>query len=63
MSLPVGVNTAVMLHSLNDARVYHAERKASQVEKSNRKRRRRIRKGVEEEEREAEGVSYQPGAF
>lgn len=63
MQCPVGVFTAASARSLDDERVYHAERKASNKEKSARKRRRRIRKGVEEEVLEAEGLTYEAGAF
>ena len=63
ISLPVGTHTARLLAALDVQRIQAAERKAVKEEKGARKRRRRVRKGVEDEEREAEGVTYEAGAF
>ena len=63
MSLPVGTHTARLLAALDVQRIQDEERKAGKEEKGARKRRRRVRKGVEDEEREAEGVTYEAGTF
>ena len=49
--------------SLDRSRAYHAERKVSNAAKQGRKRSRRIRKGLQEEELAAEGVQYEAGEF
>ena len=63
MSLDTGVFTASALVSLDRSRAYHAERKVSNAAKQGRKRSRRIRKGLQEEELAAEGVQYEAGEF
>ena len=51
------------LRVLDQSHAYHAARKASEAEKRGRKRRRRVRKGLQDEELEAEGVQYEAGQF
>ena len=63
MHLEPGSFTEGALRVLDQSRAYHAARKASEAEKRGRKRRRRVRKGLQDEELEAEGVQYEAGQF
>lgn len=63
LACPVGPFTASSLRALDRDRLYHSGRKAALPEKAARKRRRRVRKGVEEDLVQAEGPAYGPGAF
>ena len=63
MHLEPGSFTEGALRVLDQSRTYHAARKASEAEKRGRKRRRRVRKGLQDEELEAEGVQYEAGQF
>ena len=58
MGCTVGEFMVAGLQEEDRKRVYHAEKKASAEEKRGRKRRRRIRKGLEERLVEQEGVTY-----
>lgn len=63
MAIPAGTFTLAALRRMDGSRSYHAKRKATEAEKSSRKRRRRVRKGVEDAELQVEGVQYQAGQF
>ena len=63
MGLPVGYYTDAALRKLDDGHARDAARKSSDQVESMRKRRRRIRKGVEEETVEVEGITYETGGF
>ena len=63
MGLPVGEHTTVAVERLAVQRRKDSTRKRSEVTKKARKKRRRVRKGVQDDEAAVEGVQYDAGAF
>ena len=63
MGLPVGVHTAAAVARLASQRRYDAARKSLDVTKKARKKRRRLKKGVSDDQADEEGVTYEPGGF
>ena len=55
--------SAAGLEAEDTERLYHAKRKHSTKEKEARKRRKRVRKGLEEDAIDVEGPTYEAGAF
>ena len=60
MGIPGGQFTSVALSALDNVQVMVAQKKATAGYKNSRKRRRRIRKGVEDKIQKAEGAVYRP---
>ena len=56
-------STSTRLSCMDADRLYFSKRKHSTEEKEARKRRRRVRKGLEEDTMEEEGVTYASGGF
>lgn len=53
--------TSAALQAQDDARVTDGDRKATEAFKRARKRRRRVRKGLEDKIQHTEGAMYRPG--
>ena len=63
MGFPTGHHMTRLIKLLDRERQAHAARKKSEDGKRSRKKRRRIRKGIQDEQQEEEGVTYEAGGF